>query len=85
MSGHLRLDVFDPNLVGLELRFLRRRRAGVRSAKQDRSDHQDCGTRNHGYAAADLPIVALTRGITCSAMSCIERLASAGSTQSMPA
>ena len=35
--------------------------------------------------AADLPIAALTRGITCSAISCIERLASAGSTQSMPA
>jgi hypothetical protein len=39
----------------------------------------------HDYAAADLPIAAFTRGITCSAISCIERLASAGSTQSMPA
>jgi hypothetical protein len=31
------------------------------------------------------PIAAFTRGNTCSAKSCIERLASAGSTQSMPA
>src|SRR5207245_2523893 len=30
-------------------------------------------------------IAALTRGITSSAISCMERLASAGSTQSMPA
>ena len=34
---------------------------------------------------ASLPIAALTRGITSSAISCIERRASAGSTQSMPA
>ena len=34
---------------------------------------------------AGLPIAAFTRGITCSAISCIERLASAGSTQSRPA
>ena len=37
------------------------------------------------YAAAALPIAALTRGMTSSAINCIERLASAGSTQSMPA
>ena len=36
-------------------------------------------------AAADLPIAAFTRGITSSAINCIERLLSAGSTQSMPA
>jgi hypothetical protein len=36
-------------------------------------------------AAADLPIAALTRGMTSSAINCIERLLSAGSTQSMPA
>ena len=36
-------------------------------------------------AAADLPIAAFTRGMTSSAINCIERLASAGSTQSMPA
>ena len=35
--------------------------------------------------AVRLPIAAFTRGITCSAISCIERLASAGSAQSMPA
>ena len=34
---------------------------------------------------ADLPIAALTRGITSSAINFIERLASAGSTQSIPA
>lgn len=39
-----------------------------------------------GQAARfSLAIAALTRGMTCSAMSCIERLASFGSTQSMPA
>ena len=37
------------------------------------------------HAAADLPIAALTRGITCSAISVMERFSSAGSTQSMPA
>ena len=36
-------------------------------------------------AAADLPIAAFTRGMTSSAISCIERLLSAGSTQSIPA
>ena len=36
-------------------------------------------------AAADLPIAAFTRGMTSSAINCIERLLSAGSTQSMPA
>ena len=36
-------------------------------------------------AAAFLPIASLTRGITCSASNVIDRLASAGSTQSMPA
>jgi hypothetical protein len=36
-------------------------------------------------AAAALPIAALTRGMTSSAISCIERLARSGSTQSMPA
>ena len=41
-------------------------------------------TASHA-AAADLPIAAFTRGITSSAISCIERLLSAGSTQSMPA
>jgi NAD(P)-dependent dehydrogenase (short-subunit alcohol dehydrogenase family) len=37
------------------------------------------------HAAADLPIAAFTRGMTSSAINCIERLLSAGSTQSMPA
>ena len=50
----------------------------------DRSDRFPAGTRP-AYAAADLPIAALTRGSTCSAINSIERLASAGSTQSMPA
>ena len=36
-------------------------------------------------ATADLPIAALTLGITSSAINCIDRLLSAGSTQSMPA
>ena len=36
-------------------------------------------------AAADFPIAALTRGITSSAISCIERFEMAGSTQSIPA
>ena len=36
-------------------------------------------------ATADLPMAALTRGMTSSAINCIERLLSAGSTQSMPA
>jgi len=45
-----------------------------------------CTRSNHSAAAlAVLPIAALTRGITSSAISCIERLASVGSTQSMPA
>ena len=44
----------------------------------------DCDVTCHA-AAADLPIAAFTRGITSSAISCIERLLSAGSTQSMPA
>jgi NAD(P)-dependent dehydrogenase (short-subunit alcohol dehydrogenase family) len=43
----------------------------------------DSESSNH--AAADFPIAALTRGMTCSAISCIERLPSAGSAQSMPA
>ena len=41
-----------------------------------------------GYSAAvfaALPMAAFTRGITSSAMSCIERLARVGSTQSIPA
>jgi hypothetical protein len=39
-----------------------------------------------GYAAAaDLPIAAFTRGMTSSAINCMERLLSAGSTQSIPA
>jgi hypothetical protein len=43
-------------------------------------------TRNYSAAAlALLPIAAFTRGMTSSAISCIERLASAGSAQSMPA
>jgi len=36
-------------------------------------------------AAADLPIAAFTRGMTSSAISCIERRPSFSSTQSMPA
>jgi hypothetical protein len=36
-------------------------------------------------AAADLPIAAFTRGMTSSAINCIERLLSAGSAQSIPA
>ena len=36
-------------------------------------------------AAADLPIAAFTRGMTSSAINCMERLLSAGSTQSIPA
>jgi 3-(3-hydroxy-phenyl)propionate hydroxylase len=41
---------------------------------------------NHSAAAlAVLPIAALTRGMTSSAISCIERLARVGSVQSMPA
>jgi ISXO2-like transposase domain len=36
-------------------------------------------------AAAATPMAALTRGITCSAMSCMERLARSGDTQSIPA
>jgi hypothetical protein len=36
-------------------------------------------------AAADLAIAAFTRGMTSSAINCMERLLSAGSTQSMPA
>ena len=39
-----------------------------------------------GYAAAaDLPIAAVTRGMTSSAINCMERLLSPGSTQSIPA
>ncbi len=41
--------------------------------------------KSHHAATADLPIAALTRGMTSSAINCIERLLSAGSTQSMPA
>ena len=41
-------------------------------------------TRVHA-AAADVPIAAFTRGMTSSAINCIERLLSAGSTQSIPA
>ena len=42
-------------------------------------------TESVRYAAADLPIAAFTRGITCSAISVIDRFVSSGSTQSMPA
>ena len=37
------------------------------------------------FPPLSLAIAAFTRGITCSAMSCIERFSSLGSTQSMPA
>ena len=43
------------------------------------------GTTASHAAAADLPIAAFTRGMTSSAINCIERLLSAGSTQSIPA
>jgi len=48
------------------------------ASTRPRSDHS-------AAALALLPIAALTRGMTSSAISCIERLASVGSTQSMPA
>ena len=52
--------------------------------------HRICGTTGmnglqYHAAAADLPIAAFTRGMTSSAINCIERLLSAGSTQSIPA
>jgi hypothetical protein len=52
-----------------------------------RSGHPLPASRGEGdhAAAADLPIAALTRGMTSSAINCMERLFSAGSTQSMPA
>ena len=41
--------------------------------------------RHDHAAAADFPIAAFTRGMTSSAINCMERLLSAGSTQSIPA
>src|SRR5262249_60778646 len=64
------------------------RRAHPRDA-DPRGGHEIVGgvslSLNPSYAAADVfPIAALTRGITSSASSCIERLASPGSTPSLP-
>jgi predicted dehydrogenase len=49
-------------------------------------DHVPERERAVGHAAAaDLPMAAFTRGMTSSAINCMERLLSAGSTQSIPA
>ena len=71
-------------------------RSALRRTRTRRSSRRKrrrvAGTNGESHSAALvamalalLPIAALTRGITCSAISCIERLASCGSTQSMPA
>ena len=75
-------NVVPAGLLGQPVRIGHKRLLS-RELSADRSDRFPAGTAR--YAAADLPIAALTRGITCSAISSIERLASAGSTQSMPA
>jgi hypothetical protein len=94
-----RLTISDLDPVGLEHRLMRRR-ASVPSGKQRYTDQGSRNPRHARlpiaadrnqvgpspiYAAADLPSAALTRGITCSAISSIERLEIAGSAQSMPA
>src|SRR5690349_3298861 len=70
---------YDLALTELDAAIRRGIGYGSHSAGRRRAD------RSLSYAAADLPIAALTRGMTCSAMSWIERLAIAGSAQSIPA